>query len=268
MSIMVSYSWKRIVVHVLACLLLGTLSSRVLSTPHVSAGVINCDAKVAIAVFVHDQNMDSILDSVKRFEDTFNHQCRHDLVFFSSSPLSEDNKQVAANRTRGTCIFETIPVNLWKVDRWSRIEAESTRVSSNNFVLLNNCSTAEADANLPCWSSVSIKSLKRLQQYDWCWKIQVHDVGSVSGLRFEAFKISKAVEPGRSNEASVQSRFINSGSLSDNLRRESSRMPLFEDDGTALGLGRSDNGIPTKKSKQPSLTKSIKSWLSSTTKRG
>lgn len=180
MSIMASYSWKRIVAHLLGCLLVGTLSSRVLSTPHVSAGRINCDAKVAIAVFVHDQNMDSVLDSVKRFEDTFNHQCRHDLVFFSSSPLSEDNKQVAANRTRGTCIFETIPVSLWKVDRWSRLEAESTGVLSNNFVLLNNCSTAEADANLPCWSSVSMESLKRLQQYDWCWKIQVYVSGRFS----------------------------------------------------------------------------------------
>lgn len=167
------YSWKRVAAHAIAWIVLGVLCPHLFDTPRVSARSVDCDAKVAITIFVDEQSMESVLGSVQQFEDTFNRHCRHDLVFFSSSPLSEASKQLAANRTTGTCIFETVSSDLWKVDRWARIEAESTGGLANEFVLVNDCSTTQSDRSLPCWSSVSLKKLKRLQQYDWCWKIQL-----------------------------------------------------------------------------------------------
>lgn len=136
-----------------------------------NARLVDCKTRVALVTLAHEGNMNTILDSIQQVEETFNHQCQRDTVLFSIEPLTEDFKQLAANITRGACVFETIGVHLWKTDRWSRIETESTGGLAHELIIPPASASFSTLHGLPAWSSISLKGSKRLQQYQWCWKI-------------------------------------------------------------------------------------------------
>lgn len=142
-----------------------------LHAPTVNARLVNCKTRAALVTLAHEGNMDTILDSIQQVEETFNHQCQRDTVLFSIEPLTEEFKELAANITRGACVFETIAFHLWKTDRWSRIEAESTGGLAHELVIPPASTPTGSLHGLPAWSSISLKGFKRLQQYEWCWKI-------------------------------------------------------------------------------------------------
>lgn len=152
-------------------MLLLFLLACMLHAPTVNARSVNCKTRAALVTLAHEGNMDTILDSIQQVEETFNHQCQRDTVLFSIEPLTEEFKELAANITRGACVFETIAFHLWKRDRWSRIETESTGGLAHELVIPPASMPTGSLHGLPAWSSISLQGFKRLQQYEWCWKI-------------------------------------------------------------------------------------------------
>ncbi|OAA51527.1 alpha-1,2 mannosyltransferase KTR1 [Metarhizium rileyi] len=156
-----------------------------LSTPFAHAGDVA--PRAALVTLAYEYDLQPLLSSMHQLEDAFNRRYNYDWVFFSTAPLSEEFRQLTSNATTATCIYEVVRqgdanLRLWERYPFSREGPSQTSQEAPSPTRGDTFEPIETSRQLQRWNNGPFAREKRLQTYDWFWRIEpgaqfTHDIG-------------------------------------------------------------------------------------------
>ncbi|KAF5134810.1 Alpha-1,2 mannosyltransferase KTR1 [Metarhizium anisopliae] len=183
-----------------------------------------------------------------QLEDAFNSRYNYDWVFFSTAPLSEEFRRLTSNATTATCVYEVVhqgdvPLrHREKKDPISQGQPSQTSQEAASPTRGDTFEPPQTFRQLQRWNNGPFAKEKRLQTYDWFWRIEpgaqfTHDIG------FDIFRFMRdhniAYGSSKANFTPLQRSL-----LSHQVKRFLEKHPdlLHAEADVAWLLGLSDNG--------------------------
>lgn len=141
------------------------------------ASALDSTPRAALVTLAHENDLEPLLSSMYQLEDSFNNRYKYDWVFFGVETLSDRFRQLTSNATTATCIYEVARQNDVDRRRFNNVchsQAESTQTSTPEP------SPTRGDLSEPLqsirqiqrWNNGPFAKEKRLQTYDWFWRIE------------------------------------------------------------------------------------------------
>ncbi|KAM0420784.1 hypothetical protein ACHAPT_011445 [Fusarium lateritium] len=130
------------------------------------------DPRAALIALVHDYDLDAMLFTMQQLEDKFNSRYQYQWIFFSTTELGDDFKQLTSNATNATCIYEVIPDENWIIPGWTDPPQLLGPQESN---MDYDGETLKPSANIrqmSQWNSAPFANERRLRDYDWFWRVE------------------------------------------------------------------------------------------------
>lgn len=83
--------------------------------------------RAAFVTLAQNRDLDDLLDTVRSFEDRFNHKFHYDWVFLNEEPFDEEFKDVMTSLISGNVKFGVIPKEHWSYPEWIDQEKAAER---------------------------------------------------------------------------------------------------------------------------------------------
>ncbi|KAG6010215.1 hypothetical protein E4U21_007692 [Claviceps maximensis] len=157
------------------------------------ASALDSTPRAALVTLARENDLEPLLSSMSQLEDSFNNRYKYDWVFFGVETLSDKFRQLTSNATAATCIYEVALQNDVE-PRWfnnvCHSQADSTKTS------IQEPSTTRGDLSEPLqsirqiqrWNNGPFAKEKRLQTYDWFWRIEP---GFTHDVKFDVFRFMR-----------------------------------------------------------------------------
>jgi mannosyltransferase len=133
--------------------------------------------KAALVTLASEYELEPLLSSIHQLEDTFNNRYNYDWIFFSMEPLSDEFRRRTSNATTATCIYELVrqkDENLHHWDRCCSSEGMPSQTSQEapSPTRGDSLEPLRTFRQLQRWNNGPFAREKRLQTYDWFWRIE------------------------------------------------------------------------------------------------
>ncbi|KAG6039659.1 hypothetical protein E4U41_002327 [Claviceps citrina] len=159
------------------------------------ASALDSTPRAALVTLAHENDLEPLLSSMSQLEDSFNNRYKYDWVFFGVETLSDRFRQLTSNATAATCIYEVAHPNVVEPRRLnnvchSRDESTQTSIQTPSPTRGDLSEPVQSIRQLQRWNNGPFAKEKRLQTYDWFWRIEpgvqfTHDV------KFDVFRFMR-----------------------------------------------------------------------------
>ncbi|KHN95896.1 alpha-1,2 mannosyltransferase KTR1 [Metarhizium album ARSEF 1941] len=144
--------------------------------------------RAALVTLAYEYDLEPLLSSMHQLEQAFNSRYNYDWVFFSTVPLSEEFRRLTSNATTATCVYEVVgqgdvTLRSWEEkDPFSQEKPSQTSQEAASPTRGDTFKALKTFRQLQRWNNGPFAKEKRLQTYDWFWRIQpgaqfTHDIG-------------------------------------------------------------------------------------------
>ncbi|KAG6110130.1 hypothetical protein E4U14_002927 [Claviceps sp. LM454 group G7] len=143
-----------------------------------TASALDSTPRAALVTLAHENDLEPLLSSMSQLEDSFNNRYKYDWVFFGVETLSERFRQLTSNATAATCIYEVACQNIVDPRRFNNVchsQAGSTRTYTAQTPSPTRGDLSESMQSIrqiQRWNNGPFAKEKRLQTYDWFWRIE------------------------------------------------------------------------------------------------
>ena len=133
--------------------------------------------RAALVTLAREDDLPAVLSSMSQLEDTFNYRYRYDWVFFSTDPLSDRFRSLTSNVTAASCIYEVVLQQRGAehdIDRRYLGPGNPTQTASGSLAQASSRfeESTQALRQKSRWSCGPFAKEKRLQSYDWFWRVE------------------------------------------------------------------------------------------------
>lgn len=143
-------------------------------------------ALATVFALVRNSELDDIVKTIKKFENTFNKKFRYPYTFANDEEFTEEFKKTVRGLSEAKMEFVLIPKELW--DRPSSIdEAKMEEAMQKMADKRIPYSKLASYRNMCRFNLVNFYKLPELQKYKWYWRIEP-DVEFYSHLNYDVFK--------------------------------------------------------------------------------
>ena len=149
--------------------LLSSSKDQKVPEPVIKNDISNGTVKACFVSLVRNQDLWSIVDTIRNVEDRFNSVYKYPWIFLNDEPFTEEFIRVVSGVVSKDAKFEMIPKEHWSYPDWIDQErAAQTRIDMKDIIYGDN----ESYRHMCRFESGFFWRHPALEDYDWYWRVE------------------------------------------------------------------------------------------------